>query len=193
MGAKYFVDRSSRSDEAVASSVAESGQGTSGELARLFESHNQALVRYLAVILGSPDDAGEVAQEAYARLLRLDCSETVSHLRAYLFRTARNIAIDRLRTRTRQNKLLRLVAEHDEEPLSVDDPENVAIAMDMVTDLKSIIRELPPKCQTAFILYKFRNQSYAEIAGAMKLTESMIRKYVQRALIHCHQRLWQEE
>jgi len=193
MGAKESVDRSLGNNEADVSGVTESRQKTSGELAKLFESHNQALVRYLAAILGSPDDAGEVAQEAYARLLRLDCSETVSHLRAYLFRTARNIAIDRLRTRTRQNKLLKLVNVHEEEPLSVDDPENTAVAMEMVKDLESIIRELPPKCQTAFILYKFRNQSYADIAAKMELTESMIRKYVRRALVHCHQRLWQEE
>ena len=192
MRSKDFVDHSIGKTGDDTAEVSKAGRETPGELAKLFESHNQALVRYLAAILGSPDDAGEVAQEAYARLLRLDCSETVSHLRAYLFKTARNIAIDRLRTRTRQSKLLKLVDTHEGEPLSVDDPENAVVAMEMITDLKSIVRELPPKCQTAFILYKFRNRSYAEIAVKMDLTESMIRKYVQRALVHCHQRLWQD-
>jgi RNA polymerase sigma-70 factor (ECF subfamily) len=95
MRAKGSFDHSVGSNEDNAAQAAGSRQTTSEELAKLFESHNQALVRYLAAILGSPDAAGEVAQEAYARILRLDCSETVSHLRAYLFRTARNIAIDR--------------------------------------------------------------------------------------------------
>src|SRR6201992_158907 len=67
-------------------------------LARLFVAHNKELLSFLMVRLGEAE-AHEVAQEAYARLLRLDQPETLSFLRAYLFKTAANLSIDRLRHR----------------------------------------------------------------------------------------------
>src|SRR6266853_5926060 len=64
---------------------------------RLFREHNEALIRFLTARLRSYQDAREVAQEAYVRLLSLDQPGAVSYLRAFLFKTAANIAIDRRR------------------------------------------------------------------------------------------------
>lgn len=65
-------------------------------LARLFREHNQELFGFLCTRLRSEQDAREVAQEAYARLLQLDQPGAISLLRAYLFKTAANLAIDRI-------------------------------------------------------------------------------------------------
>ena len=62
---------------------------------RLFREHNEALIRFLRARVGSHNEAREVAQEAYVRLLSLDQPGAVSYLRAFLFKTAANIAIDR--------------------------------------------------------------------------------------------------
>src|SRR5687767_4770640 len=67
-------------------------------LTRLFQDHNATLVQLLRVRLQSDQEAREVAQEAYVRLLKLDQLGEVEHLRAYLFRAALNIATDRLRS-----------------------------------------------------------------------------------------------
>src|SRR5580704_6027662 len=64
---------------------------------RLFREHNEALIRFLRGRVGSHNEAREVAQEAYVRLLSLDEPGAVSYLRAFLFKTAANIAIDRRR------------------------------------------------------------------------------------------------
>src|SRR6267154_5272898 len=64
---------------------------------RLFRDHNEALIRFLRGRVGSRNEALEVAQEAYVRLLSLDQPGAVSYLRAFLFKTAANIAIDRRR------------------------------------------------------------------------------------------------
>src|ERR1700743_2729198 len=79
-------------------------ESTPSAVAQLFRDHNRILVRYLAVRLQSTHEANEVAQEAYARLLRLHRSGTPSLLRAYLFKVATNIAIDRLRHRKIQRQ-----------------------------------------------------------------------------------------
>src|SRR5690242_21867578 len=64
---------------------------------RLFAEHNRALIRFLRTRVRSDQEARDVAQEAYVRLLQLDQVQTVSFLRAYLFRIALNIATDRIR------------------------------------------------------------------------------------------------
>src|SRR5262249_52558866 len=71
----------------------------------LFREHNDALVRFITGRLHSQQEAKEVAQEAYVRLLQLDLPGAVSYLRAFLFKTAANLAADRLRARQRERQV----------------------------------------------------------------------------------------
>src|SRR3977135_2115069 len=60
---------------------------------RLFRDHNAALIRFLRGRVGSHNEALEVAQEAYVRLLSLDRPGAVSSVRSVLSKTAANIAV----------------------------------------------------------------------------------------------------
>src|SRR5579859_522154 len=75
----------------------DSGESRAAVIERLFREHNEALLRFLRGRVGSCNEALEIAQEAYVRLLSLDQPGAVSYLRAFLFKTAANIAIDRRR------------------------------------------------------------------------------------------------
>src|SRR5580692_147523 len=72
-------------------------EGHAARIDHLFREHNDALVRFLSARLGSYQDAREVAQEAYVRLLNLDRPGAAGFLKALLYKTAANLAIDRLR------------------------------------------------------------------------------------------------
>ncbi len=67
---------------------------------RLFSHHRTALLQYLTRLLSNSDDAEEVLQETYVRLLRV---EHLDHLddqvRRFLFKIATNLARDRFRQR----------------------------------------------------------------------------------------------
>lgn len=157
-------------------------------VAALYTEFNDALVRYLTVRLPSIEDAREVAQEAYLRVLSREPTHSVTHLQAYLFKTASNLAIDRVRASQR-----RPTGSLDQEAYEVEAPgsvnEELVHAARQVEVLREIVGELPPKCRMAFLLYKFDDLSYPEIAARMELTESMIRKYVLRAMVYCRERL----
>src|ERR1700722_14351166 len=77
--------------------MGESADSRVAVIERLFREHNEALIRFLCGRVSSRNEALEVAQEAYVRLLSLDQPGAVSYLRAFLFKTAANIAIDRRR------------------------------------------------------------------------------------------------
>ena len=155
----------------------------------VFRKYNESLVRYLSVRLCSLPDAEEVAQEAYARMLKLDEPDTISHLQAYLFKIASNIAIDRIRSQSRQPQHVTLDAVTEGVMTPFPDVGRVVEARQQLQLISEIVAELPPKCRKAFLLYKFKGQSYREIATHMQLTESMIRKYVLRAIVYCRTRL----
>ena len=154
---------------------------------RLFREHNEALVRFLLARLRSRQAALEVAQEAYVRLLSLDQPGAVSYLRSFLFKTAANLAVDRLRRDD-------VHARATETPLFrefTDDrtPERAAAGAQEIQRLVELLSDLPPKCREAFILNRFHGLDFPAIAAEMKLSERMVRIYVVRALLFCRAQL----
>lgn len=151
---------------------------------RLFREHNEALVRFLALRLRSQQEAKEVAQEAYVRLLKLDQPGAVGFLRAFLFKTAANLAVDRIR----HEQMARRIAQESKflEELSVQPtPEQSATDAQELTLAERLIDELPPKCRRAFLLHKVYGLGFADIAKQMGLGERMVRTYVCRAVLFC--------
>ena len=160
------------------------------ELEALFHEHNEALLRLLIARLGSPEDAKEVAQEAYARLLKLGHEKVISYERALLFRIAQNAATDRLRRKSRSEPHYSLELFERDDP--TEDTERSVSALQKWEALNRIVQELPPKCWKAFVAHRYRGRSFAEIAADMGLSERMVRIYVSRALAYCRVRLEEE-
>src|SRR3546814_16453137 len=65
-----------------------------------FRSEHQRLLRYAGQKIG-PEDASDVAQDAFMRLLDGELFAKVENPRAYLTRIARNLSVDRTRRQTR--------------------------------------------------------------------------------------------
>src|SRR5690554_3165594 len=112
---------------------------------RLFREHNEALIRFLRARLRSYQEACEVAQEAYVRLLSLDRPGAVSYLRAFLFKTAANIAIDRRRRHETYNRLTALPLFR--EFTDTLTPERRLAGKQMLRRLERLLATMPPKCQ----------------------------------------------
>lgn len=161
--------------------------GAREAVTRLFAEHNGALIRFLRLRLQSDQDAREVAQEAYVRLLQLDKPGAVSFLRAYLFRIAANLAADRQR-----RAHVRSIAHVD--PLfEVDsderDPERTTLAREQLAIIEAALRELPEKVRTAFLLHRMDGLSLAQVGSRMAVSERTAYNYVIKAMVHCRLRL----
>ena len=64
-----------------------------------YQQQHQALISFLKSRLGSMQEACDVAQETYERLLSNDKTPVINNPRAFVFRVANNLAIDRIRQR----------------------------------------------------------------------------------------------
>jgi RNA polymerase sigma factor (sigma-70 family) len=172
--------------------VAAPFDSTAAAVSQLFREHNRALVGYLTGRLRSVQEAKEVAQEAYVRLLQLQEPATPSLLRAYLFKTATNLAIDRLRHRR-----VRHQAEEQPELFEdltatrgeMDDPAQQLLEREQAERLLGYLQELPVKCQQVFNLHRLEGVPQREVAARLGFSERMVRRYVTYAMVYCHLRL----
>lgn len=156
---------------------------------RLFREHNTTLVRFLTTRLHSVSEAKEVAQEAYVRVLQLDKPGASNLLRAYLFRVALNLAIDRMRRRKTQQH------SHETEPDLMQaaedlcDPERYAVAREDLALVVRSLQELPEKCLQAFLMYRLDGDTQTRIAERLGISDRTVNSYVRQAMLYCRLRL----
>ncbi|MDQ0009132.1 RNA polymerase sigma-70 factor (ECF subfamily) [Luteibacter jiangsuensis] len=156
------------------------------QVVALFREHNAALVGFLRARLNSLADAQEVAQEVYLKLLSLDGATVIDSPRAFLFRAASNLAVDRLRMR---NVRASAPADPDGDNWHATPiPEQHASAHEQWRDLRQALDELPPKTSRAFVMHVIEGRDFATIAREMNLSERMVRYHVGNALAHCRER-----
>jgi len=165
---------------------------SSGEtVSHLFREYNRMLIGYLTSRLRSVQEAKEVAQEAYVRLLQLQEPGTPSLLRAYLFKTATHLAIDRLRHRAVRQSAERteLFRELADDGGACEDPAEQLAARERAEQLLGFLEELPAKCREVFTLHRLEGVAQLEVGGRLGISERMVRRYVTYAMVYCRLRL----
>ena len=159
-----------------------------GRMAALFAAHNQALLRFLNCRLKSMQEAMDVAQEAYVRMLQLETSDGIGYLRAYLFKIAANLAADRLKSVARRNRIDKLEF-FDAETRYEPSPETEVAARQDVAAILKLLDELPARCRYVFVMHRFYGHSIAELANSMNVSVRTTQLYAERALVFCRARL----
>lgn len=166
----------------------DTGDGRAVEVERLFRDHNDSLVRFLTLRLQSRQEAHEVAQEAYVRLLQLERPDVTGFLRAYLFRIAGNLAIDRLRRRATESRFqeAEMFPGLSERP---PEPEALAIESQRVAQIRNFLQELPQPVRDAFLMFRVEELGQDAIASRLGISDRMVRNHITRALMYCRLRL----
>jgi RNA polymerase sigma-70 factor (ECF subfamily) len=154
---------------------------------QLFLKHSDQLERYLRKRLSSHDDAQELAQEAFLRLLRMNRDGYVRHPQAYLYRIARNL-VHELYSGTAVDPLANA---GDLETLQAVDltPDEIVDQARKLKAIEKALAELPPKCQAVVLLSWQRGLTQQKIADHLHLSRSMVQKYLAKGLAHCRKRL----
>jgi RNA polymerase sigma-70 factor (ECF subfamily) len=161
------------------------------EFAReLFELHRLALYRYLVGLLPSKDDAREVLQETYLRLLRQRSFEHIrANARAYLFQIATNLARDLFRQRTHRAGMARDALRHPDTTDWSRWPDLELTGEQLAQIIVAALEQLPGAMREALLLYRFRDMTHQEIAARMHLSTRTVERYIKDGLAHIARRL----
>ncbi len=190
-GAVAVPARRCRQRRRAVSMAAERRQGKAAFVDALSRAHRRSLERFLASKLDNPEDAADVAQEAFLRIQRLRSPQQLDNPRAFLFQVAANLAVDELRRRTLRQRFLKseLRRSPGEAPAPPDSgglaPEEILDARERLRQVYAAIDSLPDKCRQAFLLHRNAGLSYADIARELGVSVSSVEKYILRALKHC--------
>ncbi|MGR4865875.1 RNA polymerase sigma factor [Caulobacter sp. LARHSG274] len=127
-------------------------------------------------------DVDDIIQETYCRLAAL---ETVTHIvsgRAYFFRTARNIAIEKIR----RARIVRIDCVTEIDALNVVDdepsPERVVAGRRELLRVQRLIEGLPERCRQIFTLRRIQGLSQREVAARLGVTENVVEMQSMRGL-----------
>jgi RNA polymerase sigma-19 factor, ECF subfamily len=142
--------------------------------------HNDALVNYVHLRVSSRADAKNIVQETWGTVFRLGEPHVVSHLRAYLYATAKTIAA----TFTRQRIVRRRYAGDQplralQEALSSDP---TGLTSKELNALRQGVEALPPKTKLALLMVSQDGLSYEEVARKLGVTTNTARRLVERAM-----------
>jgi RNA polymerase sigma factor (sigma-70 family) len=130
-------------------------------IAELFRDEYPKLVHYMVARTGSWPEARDVAAQAFAQVLEMRAPDTVSFLKAYVYRVARNLATDRARAgaiRTRINKIVK-----HEFASTTPSPEPQFAHEQRVKVLSDAIETLRPTRKMVLRLRVWDELPYAEI------------------------------
>jgi RNA polymerase sigma-70 factor (ECF subfamily) len=130
--------------------------------------------------LGSETE--DLTQEVFVRLASRRSSDPIEQLDGYIFQTASNVLTDRIR-RLAVRKADRHVA-YEESQHAVEDfsPERVLVGREQVAMVRIVLERLPDRVRAAFVLHRFEELGYSEIAKRLGVSVSSIEKYISQAL-----------
>ena len=154
----------------------------------VFVRFQRSLLRYLRDLLARREDAEDVAQETYLRLVRsAGVERSEMRIRALMFRAATNLAYDRFRQR-------RSRGQHDDGELAALPDETPAaehvVALDQALGVvERTVLGLPPRCRAVFLLRTSHECSYEEIAERLGISKRTVEREMQTALDACQREL----
>lgn len=151
----------------------------------IIRRHHDLLITFLRRRLSIADDAYDVAQETYIRMMKYEGSCEIVSPSAMLYRIAVNVANDYGRAAQ-----ARWSADHcDIEDVQIvsEEPsaERAVLAGQNLDMLLTVIESLPPKCKHVFLLSRAHGMTYPEIASHCGISVKMVEKQISRALAAC--------
>jgi RNA polymerase sigma-70 factor (ECF subfamily) len=141
------------------------------ELDRTFREHYPLVYRTALGVTGSPEDAQDIAQTVFLRLLRRESPPDLKkHPKAYLYRAAVNLSLNTIRSRRSHIRADGAEALEKAAPSSAESDS----AEDLHQRLYAAIAELDAEAGQILVLRYVHGYSIAEIAGLLGKSNSLI-------------------
>ena len=167
-------------DEAVERLVAAAKAGDPEAFGSLFDAYYGPVYRYVASRVGRPSDAEDLAQLVFVKALEALPRYELRGVPfgGWLFRLARNVVIDHVRTR-REHVTLEVIVEKSTDERG---PDELAVLRQEMDSIAHALRRLTPDQREAVELRFFAGLSAKDAAEAMGRQEGTVRGLQFRAI-----------
>ncbi len=147
--------------------------------------HEPALRAYLQARFSSLGDHDDLVQETYIRILRAKASGRIRYVRALLFRTAHNAALDIFR---RKRTVVMETLADAVESMALEGDQLLAESIGRKEELGILadaIARLPERCRQVVLLRHLEDLSYKEIAIRLDVSTETVKTQLATGMRRC--------
>lgn len=149
----------------------------------LYDEHHNWLCGWLRKRLGCADNAADLAQDTFVRILRQRKTPELREPRAYLSTVARSLMIDMFRRRSLEQAYLETLVAF---PEALDNsPETRMLIIETLVQIDTLLDGLGSRTREIFLLAQLDGLSYVEIGRRLGVSVNTVKKHAVRALTHC--------
>jgi RNA polymerase sigma-70 factor, ECF subfamily len=142
-------------------------------VAGLFTEYRDGVFRYLCRVVGRSDTASDLTQEVFLRVARAGVpADGDLAVRAWVFKIARNLALNHLRDEVRRPT-----------PVELVDGSRPA-TQEISAAIAQALADLPQVDRDVFLMRETAGLSYEEIAAACELSPDAVRSRLHRTRQH---------
>ena len=105
-------------------------------------------------------------------------------VKSYLLTSVHNKCIDYLRSRSREAEVFSLESEIGSSSCYIPDQEmfEQIVSSELEKKIEEIIQSMPEECKKVFLLSRYGNKSYAEIANELNISVNTVKYHIKKAL-----------
>ncbi len=174
--ASQSIDRATADDQTLVDAFR---GGDVGAFEELYRRHYPMVQRRLTRLCGNSAIAEELAQETFLRAAQRLPEDVGDRFRPWLLRVGHNLAVDWLRTATRERNLEERVGRTVRDAGDVD-----ALDLDLHEDMRSVVsvlRKLPPRYQEVLVHREVYGFDYITISRVMDVSVAALQTLLHRA------------
>ncbi len=135
---------------------------------------------YLFKLTGDKHLSKELTQDTYVKVLEVSKKSNISIQKAYLYKIAHNLLVDKIR---KDKILTHTTYEEDKHCIPREErPEEIIFEEIRNQKLKECIQNLSARNKKAFVLHYYKGYKRKEIAEIMDITPNAVEKNITRAI-----------
>ena len=158
-----------------------SSSDTKHTIKQLFDEHFHQLVLSSFRYVNDYYHAEDIVQDVYVKVWQnFDELKQIDDLKAYLFKAVKNSSLNYLKhLKVKQKFIINSEDSHSSLEMSPDDSKTDD---EIYNRVHKAVNKLPDHWRKAFVLSKYDNLKYHEIAREMNISQKTVEKYISKAL-----------
>ncbi|QXH49613.1 sigma-70 family RNA polymerase sigma factor [Pseudomonas fakonensis] len=150
----------------------------------LYSQHHSWVVTLLRSRLGNREQALDLAQDTFVRLLRSELPAPLREPRAYLATIAGRLCLQHFRRQALERAYLESLARL--EPAQQPSEETRLMVLEALDAVGQVLDGLGSRVREVFLLSQLDGLTYAQIGEQLGLTVNVVQKAMLKAYRHCY-------